>query len=683
MNKYINRFFTLASCALIVASCDENSWNDELDGFEVPDKNAETQTIDYTMTAVDYAQLAKLKTALAYAGDEHKDALAAVGSLGYFTDEIPAEEYIPFFLDQPTFQYFSLNNGSAVKVTYLSMGELSDVVKGATNAKKYTVSEADYQSVWGSEEDYAEAFAPSQPAARNIPAILKEQYPDASEGDYVIVNYNEADTDPVFGGGAEQPKFELSSVIASATLNQKVTINGYVSCITSMGFILTDATGSIFVYCKNTSFSDLTVGSQIELEGTVSCNNYGKQIGDNSIITVKGKQDVIYPTPTVMTVDYMNTLYAELDALYKADKNAGKTNIKVEPFYTSLTGTVKVSGNNININAGATTAQGSVYGATDEVKSMLSDGATVTIYGYFIAVAGGKYFNIAVTSVGSASKAKAMSSRAAVQVASTASSSIYRFDGSDWTAPSNMTVLSHADYQAMGQSHDNLSGKTPETVLPIYLKNAYPYAVADDVKYVVYAYYNGSSTVTRCAECRYDGSEWVGGFNGAQMVTAQFVKKDNVWCYSPDVTITLPAGRNQALSTLYYQTCVDWIKDNVPDGEKYVTTYGNNEYYCGTSAYQGNIDLRPDKAVAQYPEGYAGMTDDEVVALEKKRFAEEVMPAALAILHPDASPTASGIQPLYIINFYYYTGSATLPAQVTYRVVAPGTFEYVSVDWME
>lgn len=680
MNKYINRFFTLAGCALVMASCEENSWNDELDGFEVPDKNAETQTIDYTMTAVDYAQLAKLKTALAHAGDEHKNALAAVGSLGYFTDEISAEEYIPFFLDQPTFPYFSLNNGSAVKVTYLSMGELSDVVKGATNAKKYTVGEADYQSVWGSEEDYTEAFAPSKPASSNIPAILKAQYPDASEGDYVIVNYNEADTDPVFGGGDEQPEFELSNVLGSMAKGDAIEISGYVAAVSTQGPIVSDASGSVFVY-RPTNNNDLKVGDQVTISSTVDSHNYGFQIKSGSTPEVAGKQDVAYPTPKTWTG-------AEIDKFVSDAMVSGAS--PITPVYSKFTGEVVVSGNYINIKIDGTTVQLSPYGASDEVKASFVNGQTVTFEGYVMAVASkGKYLNTIITKVGDknfstlAVMNSSMSSRAAVQVASTNVNTMYVFNGSDWTAPSDMTVLSHADYQAMGQSHDNLSGKTPETVLPIYLKNAYPYAAADDVKYVVYAYYNGSSTVTRCAECRYDGSEWVGGFNGAQMVTAQFVKKDNVWCYSPDVTITLPAGRNQALSTLYYQTCVDWIKGNVPDGEKYVTSYGNNEYYCGTSAYQGNLDLRPNKAVDQYPEGYAGMTDDEIVALEKKRFAEEVMPAALSILHPDAAPTASGIQPLYTINFYYYTGSATLPAQVIYKVVAPGTFEFVSVDWME
>ncbi|MBD5213458.1 MAG: hypothetical protein HDS75_01370, partial [Bacteroidales bacterium] len=170
-----------------------------------------------------------------------------------------------------------------------------------------------------------------------------------------------------------------------------------------------------------------------------------------------------------------------------------------------------------------------------------------------------------------------------------------------------------------------------------------------------------------------------GGFNGSTVVTSQFVKKNNAWVYSPDVEITLPAGRGIAISTLYYQTCVDWVAANVPDGSAYVSSYGNNEYYCGTSAYQGNVDLRASAAKTQYA-GYADMTDEEVVALEKKRFELEVFPAALAIIHPDAAPTAKGIEPFFTIHFYYYTGT-TEAATIVYQVTAPGKFEFISCTW--
>ena len=120
----------------------------------------------------------------------------------------------------------------------------------------------------------------------------------------------------------------------------------------------------------------------------------------------------------------------------------------------------------------------------------------------------------------------------------------------------------------------------------------------------------------------------------------------------------------------------------MPDGSAYVSSYGNNEYYCGTSAYQGNVDLRASAAKTQYP-GYDSMTDDEVIVLEKERFEKEVFPAALAIIHPDAAPTSKGVEPFYTIHFFYYTGSATLPATIIYQVTAPGVFTFQSCTWNE
>ncbi len=152
--------------------------------------------------------------------------------------------------------------------------------------------------------------------------------------------------------------------------------------------------------------------------------------------------------------------------------------------------------------------------------------------------------------------------------------------------------------------------------------------------------------------------------------------------YDPNVTITLPAGKGIEISTLYYQTCVDWVKDNIdkPTGATYVTSYGNNEYYSGTSAYQGNVDLRASSARAQYAAGYEGMTDAQIVDAMKSRFEKETMPAALAILHADAD-LIPGVDVLYTINFSAYDGATTKAYTIVYKLIAKGKFEFVECDW--
>ncbi|MCI6393766.1 MAG: DUF5017 domain-containing protein, partial [Bacteroidales bacterium] len=176
---------------------------------------------------------------------------------------------------------------------------------------------------------------------------------------------------------------------------------------------------------------------------------------------------------------------------------------------------------------------------------------------------------------------------------------------------------------------------------------------------------------------------------GITAVTNQFVRNAGKWMYDPCVTITLPAGKGQELSTKYYQACVNWVYENIcvplgdtdiKSGKFYVSSYGNNEYYSGTSAYQGNVDLRPSAAKGQYPAEYQDMDDAAVVALEKTRFMNEVMPGALATLHADAVPVA-GIDVIYTINFYAYDGASTTPYTARFRVTAPGKFEPIDCTW--
>lgn len=674
MRQYINKFLLLSGCALAFAACDDNSWNDKLDGFEEP-RPTDVQSIDYTLTAFDYKTLAANKTNKALAGEEYSRALSAVGTQGYFTDAIPATQYIPALLNDPKFPYFALSDGSVIKVTYRTTAAMPKQLEDMVNAEKYTISEADYQSVWGSEENYTTSFAPSHTAARSIPAILKDKYPSAAADDYIIVNYNTSDTDPDFGTPA--PTFELSGVLGSLVKGNPIEVNGYVAAISTQGPIITDKAGSIFAY-RVSNNSDLKVGDQVSISTTVDSYNFGYQLKSGATAEVKGSQAVTYPTPKTWSGSEIDAFVASAMASDAAP---------ITPVYSKFTGTVIVSGNYINITLDGTTVQVSPYGATDAVKAALTNGSTVTFEGYVMAIASkGKYLNTVITKVGSQSittqSAQAVgSSRAMVSVPSVNENAIYRYNGSEWVSAPSTVILSHADYQAMGQRYDNLSGTIPATYLPKFLSMKYPYATTDQQVYVVYYYYNGSATATRCDQYTFDGTAWILN-DGVVTETSQFVRSHGSWNFDPSLVITLPPGRGQELSALYFQTCVDWIRDNVADGPAYVSSYGNNEYYCGTSAYQGNIDLRASAAKAQYP-GYESMTDDEVIALEKERFANEVMPAALGILHPDMAPV-DGIEKVTItLHFGVYSGSTISGpnASAVFRCTAPGTFECESITW--
>lgn len=660
-----------AAALLLLVSCSENYWNDhELDGFEVPGIT-DVKTIDYTLTAADYSTLAANADNKALAGDALAAQLKAVGSQGYFTDLITAREYVPALLSDPSFPFFTLTDGSAIKLTYRTATGLPEDVALAAASETYVVTEADYQAAWDSSDDYVTAFAPSKDAAGFIPSLLAKVYPDAADGTLVVANYNQADTDPVFSATPTPPsgEYQLSTTIGDCAEDEQIDITGYVTGLCTSGFIVTDASGSIFVYMGSSfDLDSYAIGDQVTISGEIGSYNRGLQVtGSSASIEITGKGSYTYPAP-------FNFTGAALDAAL--DRDGAELAL-----YGSMTGTVVVSGNNINIKvAGAETAMGGVYYAIDSQKALLTDGAEVTVTGYFIAIAGKRYCNFVATQITPASRSAAPASRASLKIASRQVNTMYRLSGGKWSVATDFTVLAHSDYQAMGQRYDNLSNDGPELFIPKFCDINYPYANEGDSRFVVYNYYASSTTTRRCAYMTFDGSAW-NIDDGITTETSQFVMTGGKWIYDPNVTITLPAGRGVEISTLYFQACVDWVAANIdkPTGATYVTSYGNNEYYTGASAYQGNVDLRPGSARAQYAAGYEGMTDEEVVTVMKKRFAEEVFPQALAAIHPDAAPIP-GVEVIYTINFSVYTG-VTTPYTIRYRVSAPATFEFIDCDW--
>lgn len=655
-------------CAVALTACNENSWNDHLEGFIKDPGYTDVQSLDYTLTDADYNRLANNRFNVALAKEQGVlDELKLVGTQRYFNSRINPTEYIPNLLTDSLFKYFTLTEGSAINLTYnVAVGQPEEVLE-LNKATEYVVTDEDYQYAYGSSTDYAASFSPSTPASKKINDILKSQFPDAEAGEYKIVNYNTSVVDPVFNQTPEPPSgnFVLSNVLGNVSLGDEVDVNGIVTAKCTRGFILTDNTGSILVYNSGFDYDEFAIGDQVVCNAEISNYGNGLQIAYGSAeISIEGHQSYTYPTPLVLTESYLADAAANTEP--------------VTAVYAQMTGKVVFSGNYINIDLGSTKVAGSAYYVPDEIKAKLTDGADVTLTGYFTSTSGKQepyYCNMVITDV--APKSAGKTPRKVVVVPSVNENAVYQFDGSRWSVPADVTVLQPSDYTAMGQTYGNLSGEGPATYLPIYLKQQFPYAQADDVKYVMYKYYANSATTYVCEQFKFNGSEWIVN-NGVAAETAQYVFGPDGWVMDPSIEVTLPAGKNQPLSTLYFQTCVDWIRDNVPDGSAYITSYGNNEYYCGTSAYQGNVDLRPSAARTQYS-GYDSMTDDEIVALMKERFAYEVMPGALGVLYPNLDVTP-GVETLFTIHFSVYTGT-TSAYTIVYKVVGKAQFEYVSCDW--
>lgn len=677
-----------------LSACGENSWNDQLDGFEVPPVAAGTETVVYTLTSADYSTIASLSANKSLAEEKGlTDALAAIDKNGCFANEEDARLFIPAFISQQSFPYFSLNNGSSLKITYkLAENVPAEITALNAGIQQLRLSETDYQKVWESDDDFINAFAPVRPASEYLPGILSATYPDATDGQYAYVQYNESAINPVFGnvgGGSDKPVWEPTSVIATLTKDDTAEIRGVVTGIGTSGFVVTDASNASILCYQKSGFDPNTVaiGAKVNVTGAVSNYNDGLQVGitpDDYAVVEEGTFS--YPSPNVLDG-------AKADALAARDAN---NYYCCE--YVQYEATVKVTESNgktyTNLIIEGASVQGSAYSAPSYFADKLADGTKHTFTGYVICVSGkGKYLNTLFTAIDGVSKSPRMKvcKAPAAEVVPVAKTAVYQFSKGKWAQPSKTIVLQPADYAAMGQKYGNLSGTLDDTLLPAYLKNALPYASEGDVENVVYLYYANNVTSVKARQYVLTAGEWVSNVYMAD-ATDQFTRKDNTWSYNPSVVLTLPYERNTDPSYTYYMACVNWVYENicVPMGDtsltsgKYFIDYrGNAEFYSGASAYYGNVDVRASTAKNNAPSGYTGydgLSDEQIVLLIKKRFCTETMKGALEALHPDMAPV-EGMEVTFTINFTAYDGTAK-EETVVYNIVDKGKFEYVSSTWV-
>lgn len=666
-----------ALCGIaMMTGCDENAWNDHLDGFDSNFNPTQVETINYTLTDEDYVAIANNSTNKQIAKEAgNSKALENLSKNLYFTDKITAQEYVPAFLASTNSQFYTLSNGSAIKVTYKMAVGLPEEVTEAVGATEVRVRDDFYKAnVWESDENYISAFAPDKPASKFLPKFLLEQLPDAQEGDYAVVSYAQADQNPIFGNvGGGDTHFEMSNVLANVTKEQEISVNGVVTGSCGAGYVISDKAGAILVNMGG-GFDAGTypIGTQLNVAGTVDAFNNGLQLTSSATVKKLGSEDYKFPAPKVMDG-------AALDAL-KADP---KNRLAI---YASVSGEMSVGTYTNLIVPGAKNTKISPYYVSSDQKKLLTDKAKVTLVGWIVSCSKSGICNFVVNDIkldgGAATTAIGTLSLAA-EVPTTSLNAIYRFDGTKWSVPSDMVVLNPGDYTAMGQSHPNLT--EPDNYLPAYCRQKFPYAAAKDSKFIVYKFYNGSSTVLACANYVYNGTEWVKN-DGVETMTSQFVRTNGVWKFDPSVTINLP--ETSTFATNFYQSCVDWVYQtkcvplgdtSIKSGKFWVSKYGNNEVYSGASAFKNDVDLRPGAAVTQYAAGWEGKTDAEIIAGLKHNFAYETLPAVLAEYYPDAVPI-EGVEVLYTVNFDAFDGSRH-PSTIVYEVTGPAKFEVKSENW--
>uniref|UniRef100_UPI0040579A3D hypothetical protein n=1 Tax=Alistipes sp. TaxID=1872444 RepID=UPI0040579A3D len=690
--KTIIRLFSVVAVALMGVGCQADYFNDTyLPGYDNNDAITNVRENAITLTEDDYSAIAKnsANKALAEAeGEAAVEALAAIGKNKYFATPDEAALYIPAYVDA---LYPTLDDGSLTFVTYTTALDIPEDVRLMNTVTEYTLTEDDYKAIWESDEDYAMAVTPA--TEKKLAGVLKANE-DIFPGEYMVVTYNYSSEEPSMGEEPETPETGYTSVLGTAKLNDTVKVRGYVSAVSAQGPIITDNGGSVLLY----KGADLAIGDEVTVDGSISAYNKGFQIAAASAVVEKtGTTTVTYPEPVVLDG-------AAMDALIESRTEDGFAQ------FVKFTGTPSV-GNYINIiMEGAETAQGSIYGATDDVKAMFTDGQEATIYGYFVSISSGKFINVIVVSVDEApaigggqtnnytsvlGAAAPAAKTMALKVKSEKRYAYFKYNGTSFEA-TTIIAVQPSDYTEMGQTYGSFTNPKQDNYLPQFLAKSYPYAQMGDVAYVGYRCYANSLTSWKVDEYTFGGT-WTKTIYFAEK-TDQFRKAEGAW--QIDRTLELDfTSTSSAETKAFYQYCCNWVydfkdvplgapaRDNAgviistdivtingekPAGNYWVSNYGNNEFYTGASAYYGNMDWRPSAVKGGFAAaGMGDLTDDEILAKLKEHTAE-VFAEVLSYVYPEMTPEE---YKKVVIKVYAYGPAANY--SFTFDVVDEGKFAYV------
>ena len=306
-----------------------------------------------------------------------------------------------------------------------------------------------------------------------------------------------------YSGNSNSGYGNLTDNIRDLAVGDVLSATAVVSAQCTRGLILTDNAGSILYYNTSVDLSTYPIGTVVEVSGEVSAYNKGFQLSNSSSIEVIESMNYDYPAPVEYTGE-MVTAATE-----------GTENMLAQ--YSTIEGVVTFSGNYTNIVIPGTSIQGSAYYITDELKGQLVSGGNYKFYGYFTSFTS-SYFYMVITGFDELTPAVDPNSL---------TNEIFYYDGSNWNVAENANVLNPTVYKQMGFNNNELSD--PEIYIPLYLKTAYPYALAGDQVFVAY------NIMTNAASCDlfvFDGSSWSLNDNGLETVTAAFTKTDGKWFFT-------------------------------------------------------------------------------------------------------------------------------------------------------
>lgn len=304
-------------------------------------------------------------------------------------------------------------------------------------------------------------------------------------------------------GSSSTGSDNLTVNIKDLELGEILSATAVVTAHCTRGLILTDNGGSILYYNTAVDLSEYPIGTVVNVSGEIAQYNKGFQLSNTATLEVIETMDYNYPAPVEYTGEMVTAAVQGTDYMTAQ--------------YCTIEGIVTFSGNYINVEIPGTEVQGSVYYITDDLKAELVSGSNYKLYGYFTSFTA-SYFYIIVTGL-----EEIIPDVDPYDLINEA----YYFDGSNWNLAEDVSVINPRVYTQMGFSNNDLSD--PEIYLPLYMKQAYPYALAGDEVYVAY---NLKTNSASCDLLVYDGASWSLNNNNLQDVTAAFTKADGNWKFT-------------------------------------------------------------------------------------------------------------------------------------------------------
>ena len=620
MNR--NLLMPVAVSLILLSGCKYN--DDNFEGLDEITQPTNLMKIEYTLTDADYAAISTNSTNEEIAGKDLAKDLANVKTNMYLTEKITGATYIPAFLLD---KYYTADKGSSAKITYKYKEAMSALLSEYASVKYLKPTDADYKLVYGEN-----AFAPylNEKTEGQMYKMLNENFKDAEKGTAVFVDYKSGE------GQLENPlMWQDFEALPTGDLTE---LKGwFLSSVGGTEWKVTSYDANQYVQYSANKMEGECIAWMVTPAVSVVAGDY---LGFD------------------VTVGYYNANC--LSVLISEDFD-GK-DVKAA-HWTDVT-------SDFNIPTKPTSGYGTFASAG---KVSLSAYAGKKVYVAFKYVGDGANkktttYQIDNIMVGTSIPANSLSTPAyAVKV----------YDGKSWKDKSgDVYVPTYADYGDMGQSKRYFTSEVPAVnYLPAYLSKMVAYPVDGDARVVIYRYYNGTELKIYSDEYTYSAEIARWSLN-TRIVdkTEQFVLSDGKWSFDPSTVITLKAEKGNVEAAAFYQAITDWVKEKYPE---YVTSYGNNDYYYGGSAYNNNFDFRPSAWKAQNAAAYGKMSDDELKKLMFERLPEAFIPGLKAIYgNADVVPGVEKVT--YTINFSIYDGSATTPYTIQYLVTGPGQFEYVA-----